>query len=361
MRSRLVVVIVVACVGSAVATPAVAGGTWQVEPTPATTPVNLSFVSCPVARFCMAAGYHVVYAWHGKSWSALPTPANLDYMVQVACPTRTACIGVGTALDANSEPQTAAWSWNGTKWTDLLTLIPKSAVTSNLDAITCARTSSCEAVGSYGTGSNTYPLAEYWNGKQWRRQSTHGAPAGAELGGVSCEAPGVCEAVGFNGNSSTAFAMGLSGSKWVTQTTADIYPSAFTAVSCFSTGCTAVGSIGGGELLAEFWNGSTWSVQGLGSGSPPNPSQLEWNGVHCESASNCMAVGFWGNAANDGEPQTLVDTWNGSSWIAESTPDPSPYGDLLNQLSCTSSGSVCMVVGDQETVNGTWSALAMRN
>jgi hypothetical protein len=57
-------------------------------------------------------------------------------------------------------------------------------------------------VGSYGTSSNQFTLAEQWNGTSWAVQTTPN-PVGSqesELDGVFCISASACKAVGFYTN-----------------------------------------------------------------------------------------------------------------------------------------------------------------
>ena len=114
--------------------------------------------------------------------------------------------------------------------------------------------------GSIGTHDSYHPLAEYWNGKTWADQPVSGASAGpspaGDLNAVSCESASACEAVG------RALVMGWNGSKWVAQSAASKAAGYLTGVSCYSDGCTLVGSAGH-QTVAE-----TWERQHLGIAEP---------------------------------------------------------------------------------------------
>jgi hypothetical protein len=83
--------------------------------------------------------------------------------------------------------------------------------------------------------------------------------------------------------------------------------------------------------LIEEWNGSTWRT--VASPDPSGSSGFyNWlYGVSCQSASLCMAVGFYGNAQ-----QTLVEQWNGETWSVVPSPNPNANASYLNGVSCTS-------------------------
>ena len=105
----------------------------------------------------------------------------------------------------------------------------------------------------------------------------------------------------------------------------------------------------------------SWSIV-----SSPNrtPGGNMLSDVSCVSASFCMAVGLSGTGT-----ATLAEPWNGSSWsIANIPPLPTATTSFLSGVSCPSVG-FCMVVGNYynssgggmlaDTWNGSaWSAVA---
>ena len=126
-------------------------------------------------------------------------------------------------------------------------------------------------------------------------------------------------------------------------------------VSCASAAsCEAVGSstnrAGAGVVLAEAWNGTTWSIQ-----PTPNPTGATYStltGIACSSVSTCTAVGSYYNGSNT---LTLVEVWNGTTWAIESTPNPAANSSVLNGISC-SAANACMAVGaaDGSTLVEAW-------
>jgi|SRR5665213_1027371 len=224
----------------------------------------------------------------------------------------------------------------------------------SLLADACASPSWCVAVGYHPNSSGTHKtLAEVWNGTSWTVQTTPN-PSGAissNLSAVSCSSATACTAVGAYENNSGTFVMLAevwNGTSWTMQTTPN--PSGATgsnlnAVSCSSaTACTAVGyyySSSGQVTLAERWNGTSWTVQ-----TTPNPSGATYiglYGVSCSSATACTAVGSYKNSS--GTLVTLAEVWNGTSWTMQTTPNPS--GAIisdLNAVSC-SSATACTAVG----------------
>lgn len=333
---------------------------WMVQPTPpgvVSDPVT--GVSCVSASDCVAVGDTPddVLGWNGTAWSQIPYPSttlNTLGLNSVACTSARYCIAVGKTEAGLA----GAWAWNGSTWTEQSAYNPAS--TNNvLNAISCQSATRCEAVGAYGNGGTTYPLAEVWNGTIWKDQSTSGAPPGL-LHGVACESTSKCEAVGQNTYTLAPLALSLQASKWVTQATPEIALGGEgpyfieTAVSCWSSGCTAVGGTdaypdgndaASSQAFAEFWNGRKWALRGtVGQGDPPNSGAV-WNAVQCQSATECTAVGAWADGSVNEAPSTLVSTWNGQTWTQQSSPDPASNTNELNGIACTNDGSMCETVG----------------
>jgi hypothetical protein len=195
-------------------------------------------------------------------------------------------------------------TWDGTAWS----AGPAITGFSRVSSISCLSASFCEAVGNGPSGQN----AASWNGTSWTDQATPG-PVSASFNSVSCTTASSCEAVGQNFNGQVI-------------------------------------------TLAESWDGSAWTIQ-----SSPNPSATQssqLSAVSCASATSCTAVGSYqsSNVSNFGDFQTLVETWDGTAWTIQASPNPSPNGDFLEGVSCGAS-QVCTAVGQGPDAGGVSSTL----
>src|SRR5437667_311369 len=78
--------------------------------------------------------------------------------------------------------------------------------------------------------------------------------------------------------------------------------------------CTAVGSItNGAQTLIETWNGTSWSIVP----SPNRGTSPDFLvGVACVSSSSCTAVGSYHNGVVS---QTLIESWDGATWAIVSS------------------------------------------
>ena len=319
-------------------------------------------VSCATATSCEAVGTvgnsQVVQGplgegWNGTSWTIQPPPPP-STLTGVSCTLATACMAVGYGYNGSSyELVPVAASWDGSTWTIRPPPSPSNAAGAVLAYVQCATANACMAVGQYTpTGSEAQPLIEFWNGSVWTIQAAPlpSGESGGSLYGVSCPSTTTCTAVGSYFTSAggpteeLALAESWNGTSWSVQPTAATMPltsSSLNAVWCLSAAsCEAVGRIytgSGEETLAESWNGTSWSIQ-----PTPNPSGSTFSyfaNISCAPAGTpCKAVGSSGN-------ETLVESWDGTSWSTDTTPKiPNATESSFSDVSCTST-IACTAVG----------------
>jgi hypothetical protein len=407
------------------------GSSWSIEQIidPSGVGGQLSALSCPSARFCMAVGSSprgaLIEHWNGSRWSlqrprgvGAGSAAQLD---GVSCALRATCVAVGstrlgalaeswnggrwsrlpaprgvglTAVSCTSPHACSAISdinrtyavqrWNGRRWTqeDVPSRAPSNddcdvnTCVTILSAITCVARSACYLAGGFEFAPSgdsgldtTTPVAASWHGSRWHwgpvsnigvcpNKTTD--PCGTSLNGLSCTAGSECVAVGAYSNAADVAQPLIehrSARAWsVQQAPSPLGPasSQLNAVSCSSaTACTAVGSYTNASgpflLLAERWNGVTWTIQ-------PAPATGAFNGVSCPSATECTAVGGEGPTAAATDV-LLAETWNGTTWTTMQTPGAGTF----TAVSCASTAA-CMAVGSAgltESWNGaTWTIQA---
>jgi hypothetical protein len=344
---------------------------------------TLESVSCTSASSCIAVGTFgtgslvtsnptttLAESWDGSSWQQQATPnpvttaSDTGELRGVKCVSGTFCMAVGQYMNSAGVMQTLAEKWNGTAWSIVPTPNPAGAPTSQLNALACTTTANCIAVGYYqNSGGTNLPLAMRWNGTSWALQSVL-ATTGGRLRGVSCTSASACTAVGFAGPNGLADRW--NGSSWKTQSVPR--PSGtgsvqLNGVKCSSTTiCTAIGSFGTSPL-AERWNGTAWKTQYVPLLANSVPDSLA--AISCVSASNCTAVGnAWCSSITSGCPDiqvTLAEVWNGTSWVAQPTPNGRETFNSLLSLACTT-GTACIAVGEGQADDGPMgsSTLAMQ-
>jgi hypothetical protein len=242
-------------------------------------------------------------------------------------------------------------------WAIQSTPSPSGATSSGLSAVSCTAPTNCIAVGSYGlAGGGTATLAEYWDGSTWAIQPTPN-PAGAQAAGldaVSCASAASCMAVGSSTPPGTeapsaTLAEYWDGSTWTIEPTPTRpHSNSLLGVSCPSaTTCVAVGKETSRQpiprALAERWNGSTWATQTLAT--PASGIDMSLNAVSCTTGASCTAVGQYDA---DQVVELLAERWDGHTWAVQPTSYPAGNGNNLwpnlNGVSCNTRAS-CTAVG----------------
>ncbi len=266
-----------------------------------------------------------------------PTPSGTNptwSLSAVSCTGTTTCMAVG-----NVGGSLLSERRSGNTWTIVSIPDPGGG---QLPGISCTSSSSCEAVGQFDNGGTTETLAEMWNGSSWSIQSTPN-PAGvtsSQLNDVSCVSASRCEAVGQatnGGGNIQTLAEEWNGSNWTIKSTQDVGGatiSELSGVSCTAaTSCEAVGESRTGTnfpALIEKWNGSSWIIQStsLGTFSP-------LGGVSCTAANACTATG-----------SGLAARWDGTNWTSQTIVKPRGATSAadLSRVSCTDK-TRCMAVG----------------
>lgn len=134
----------------------------------------------------------------------------------------------------------------------------------------------------------------------------------------------------------------------------------FDGVDCESAkACVAVGSYYHHQAkaqlpLAAAWNGRTWSQQ-----PTPAPAQTSYghlDGVACPDRTFCSAVGA--DILTSKRWVTLAEVWRGKRWEIAKTPAlKAPLYNALTAISCASAAD-CMAVGyaDQKALIERWRA-----
>jgi hypothetical protein len=290
---------------------------WEVLPTPRLaghTALDggswLAGVSCTSSSACTAVGQSatpdyftpLVERWDGLHWVLQSTPrlpGSSDFypggvLNDVACISGSHCIAVGFTRNVSLVEQ-----WNGSSWRIQNTPTPPASQDAVLNAVACPTSMTCVAVGSYTpNGSQTFPLAERWNGTSWSIEAAPGSGSDSSLVGVSCTSPSACFAVGSSKAGSVSYTQLLErwdGAAWTVlppPTEAGITDTSLSGVACASaSACVVVGHSASGALT-ERLDGSAWTID-----ATPSLPVIGLLGVSCSSQSACTAVG--GDAEND--------------------------------------------------------------
>jgi hypothetical protein len=163
-------------------------------------------------------------------------------------------------------------------------------------AISCASAENCIAVDTLDATGIATPIADAWNGKEWRPLAVR-LPAGTNggLNDVSCKA-GSCLAIGSYIPNSGGYSYGF----------------------------------------AVAWNGRTLKTI---PAPPASGGEDTIDGLSCVSAKDCITM-----ASSMDSESSVIDTWNGSEWKAQPAADPDDVAAGISTLSCVSA-TYCVAGG----------------
>ncbi len=308
------------------------GSAWSIVSDialPGTDASLLWSVDCVGASDCWAVGGQeptgnkspqtLAEHWDGSTWTTVPTPAVDGYLFSVTCSGSADCWAVGDSVDSQGNPLNAIiYHWDGSLWAQVAA--PSSGETyDQLESVTCTNRSDCWAVGSAGPNQIQYnflpgiaptvvgarALLEHWNGSAWSVSTGGSSGTGQYLTAVTCTGDANCWAVGstmdVNGNPSSS--------------------------------------------LVEHWNGAGWTPT---SSLDPTTSANILSSVTCLDSSQCWATGATNSASGQNEtPTPYIESWNGTSWTVQPSPNVIAFG-YLGGLSCVS-GSGCFAAGFSAT------------
>jgi hypothetical protein len=269
------------------------GTAWTIEYPPPDVDGSASnyyfrSVSCLSVTFCEAVGGGpngtLAEGWNGSRWSSQTTqnPEGTDgvgtQLESVSCRGDDYCTAVGDWMNQKNvfKEGTLAEEYDD-HWGIVNVPSPKHNTFPVLYGVSCATSMGCEAVGTQQPSGTTVPLAEgHVHASKWEIQSTPdtGLASYTEVTGISCGSSSQCIAVGWYYDSESgaddAITMAYSGANsWELQTPQPVQPNnrqVLNGISCAApNSCEAVGTqydtSEAGMTLAEFWNGTTWSVQ----------------------------------------------------------------------------------------------------
>jgi hypothetical protein len=290
-------------------------GTWTVVPTSlkSTDITRLNGIAAYAQNNVWAVGstgnngsttFTLIEHWTGKSWNVVSSPnvgqyANSLSAIAIVSANDIWAVGTFVTFPAPEEgfSQNLIEHWDGSSWKVVSSpnIGSKTEPTDNtLAGVTAVSTNDVWAVG-YAGGKT---LIEHWNGKTWSIVSSPN--------------------IGTNVN----FLYGAT---------------AISATDIWAVGDTPGGVRSGSVTLTEHWNGKTWSIV-----SSPNVGTLGsyLNGVSALASNNVWSVGDYDQ--NDDSP-SLIEHWNGSSWTIVPSPNPASGANILESVSAISSNNIWAV------------------
>jgi hypothetical protein len=353
------------------------GTTWS-SVAPA-LPGTLTGVSCVGPTFCLAinsAG--AAHRFNGTTWTAVPGGAPADLTGYrgggPSCAAPTMCQVIGRAPTGHPDLyRPTSSTFNGTSFS-AHALITDAVPSASLVDVACPSDTRCVAVGTKASGSDDKAYASVWNGSTWSEVSVPdgSTPArGVTLTSVSCSSPTACLAAGgaassqlyaFNGTTwSVAPSAGFAptrvacapGGSWCAVTDGaqvSVYqagtftprpapPSTISDLSCPVIGhCVALARTGtfGETVVAATLDGSTWSSASIG---PVDGDGPDLGSIDCASAATCRAVGF------DSSINTPITAeFAGGTWTVRATAAGGPSARRPT-VACGAADR-CLSIGD---------------
>jgi hypothetical protein len=211
-------------------------------------------------------------------------------------------------------------------------------------------------VGNYNADFHWLTLIEHWDGSSWQVvPSPNHQNADHYVYGVAAVAPDDVWAVGRYeplGGGSPTLVLHWDGKSWsiVPSPNPATYNGLYAVAAASATDVWAVGyyfTEATQRTLIEHWDGKSWSIvssPNVGTGRNllaavtvvPN-SQAVW------------AVGYY--YRDDGNPSTLIQRWNGTTWSVVPSPDGSTRENYLTGVSATGLNDA-WAVGYYNTPNG---------
>lgn len=361
------------------------GCKWSLQSPPhpaAKTPNSrLNDVSCASQTMCMAAGEDKVTStgmlqlWDGSDWKVAGA-GHGTALRDISCASTTRCTAIGYSSQG---PRIWHVEWVGIGGMGWIASIktpptPEGASNVSLEDVSCSAASDCTVVGHYQTAAGgILPLVMRRSGSSWSLQSA-ALPAEREgkttiFYGVSCSSATSCTAVGTNTpkTQNKSLLERWNGTSWSIASTPE--PSGATgselqSVSCSAeSACMATGRFTEGSAWAPFaerLSGGSWSAVAVPK--PSGASEPSLDQVSCASASSCVAVSGFSDGTWPPKRMTLVETWNGTSWSVQSSPNPEGQEwSWLTGVSCTSPTACTAVGASQATYSSSVAApLGMR-
>jgi hypothetical protein len=92
------------------------------------------------------------------------------------------------------------------------------------------------------------------------------------------------------------------------------------------------------QTLIEHWDGSSWSA--VPSPNPSNQADTVLKSVTAVSANDVWAVGYYVDSTGE---YTVIEHWDGTSWSVVSSPNPGPSDNALASVAAASANDVWAV------------------
>lgn len=303
--------------------------------------------------------------WDGSKWSMVSTPNVGSFgneLLGVAAVSANDVWAVGSYVNSNQIEQTLIEQWNGTSWN----VVNSPNVGTSYNSLNGVSANSANDVWAVGysqasTDGAFSTLVEHWDGTQWSVVSSPNPGAsGNYFYSVKAVSSTDVLAVGQTTNNSgpdQPLVEQWNGNAWSVVST----PTASNSSVLQGVTATADNAWTAGDSLAPQTPGTQnfglQTVNGkLSASSLPSVGTTDNTlyGATAISDSNVWAVGT--SVDSNGNHQTVIEQWNGTSWSIVSSPDPGKGNNILVGVAATSANDV-WAVGGFDNGNGTLSLI----
>ncbi len=308
--------------------PSIRTSSCELHPVPSPTELqgSLNAVAVVSQTDAWAVGYYrqshvgnltLIEHWDGSSWSKVTSPGDgQGALTGISAASSSDIWAVG-----NGTQGALAEHWNGKTWSVVST--PSVGGHKSFSGVVTISAKDAWAVGQMWTGGNRGgghydALIEHWDGKRWILSQSAMPPSATALSTASPSAGAITVLPPASGSVNNAFSI-FNGDNMLYSVDASS-PNDVWAVGHFVTGATY-------NMLAEHWNGKTWTTTPIGDGL--------LNSVQVVSPTDVTAFGSTRGLSG------VIERWNGRGWSKIA----SPKGNQLVS-SDAESGSNIWIVGD---------------
>jgi hypothetical protein len=293
--------------------------------------------------------------WDGMNWTTVASPnpgstpacqgQNTGNMLNAVAALSAGNVwAAGFAFDCTSLLKPMVLHFNGTQWRTA----PAPPLLTNdnaaLNGIAALAANNIYAVG-YQPAANgaVLMLIEHFDGHAWSVVPAPSLNSSAVLTSISANSATDIWAVGDQvapGVAVRTLAVHFDGNAWTVVPT----PNPVTGASLDQNVLLSVQAISANDVtaagfvldfvnqrelsLVEHWDGTQWTVIPSPNVSTASGSVNTLNGISGSTATDLYAAGFFSDAATSGQPQTLVEHFDGSTWGIL----PSPRRGLAQHL-----------------------------
>lgn len=288
--------------------------------------------------------------WDGQSWTSLPAPPTGKIIngqpvtppTSLSCTSTSFCAAVGGYManrNLDGGLSAVVETWDGQAWAAPQTPVSSS---SELSDVSCVGSTFCMAVGKQQpTGGQIEALSESWDGSQWASIPMPAQSGSSLLQSVSCMSANFCLAAGTSepsdagqsGDQTEVIAEVWNGSSWTTAASPRSFGHDLSlsqpVLDCMAQSqCLVVWSStwpvasqggptppdAGFSAVSQLWNGTEWSSVPIFNPDPASSGFNVFYDESCASATDCTVVGSTIKGANR---SSAIESWDGSQWTVE--------------------------------------------